>query len=411
MQEKADEIVYLISKYLKDELSPEEQGALEQWLSESEANRILLKRFREDDDFIMEEMTQYTNIIDTKGMWQKVMLRMNGEAPVPAKVRPLPWKKYMVAAVLLVAIGACWYFIALRDKDAAPVVQNDQQTIVRAATSTDPASLTLTDGSVIKLQNEEKFSKQQGILTVSKSGNYLKYAMNNVAPITEVLYNTISTGLQDRYEVELPDGSRVWLNKSSTLRFAVSASTLFRQVATTGESYYTVTKDAGKPFIVSVPPSVGKSPGIEMKVLGTRFNVNAYPQEGNRQVTVQEGRVQVAIGGNEKDGSILTDNEQLQINEQGGTQLVRGVDIKSVIAWVDGWLIFEKIGTRDALRRLGRHYGVTIDTSAGKLPDCKHSAMITTGTKIGAVLDELQKDCHALHIKYDSLQKKITVLP
>lgn len=412
MQEKVDHIVNLVSKYLNDALSPEEKEALEQWLSENEANKSFLQQFS-DDHLMMEEMALYAQM-DAPDMWSKARQSLPPEVPLP-RVRSFFLKKYLVGAVAAIVLLIGGYYLFVKpEKKTSPVVVKDKKQPAPTIDRSKKASLTLTDGTIVTLQDaKDGFLMQQGILKVSKFNNDLKYEITDAAPTGEILYNTITTIPGERYRVELPDGSKVWLNATSSLRFAVSSKDRLRHVEATGESYYEITKNPRKPFTVSIFSSVDDRSGTEVEVLGTHFNVNAYPEEGVKEITLVEGSIKVtakeAVAG-KKHSQVLKPHEQLQLNQQGAMKHINKVDVESIVAWKEGKLVFNNTPTSITLRRLARWYGYVVDTP-GKLPDCVHSGRIDSTTNMEDVIRVMQAECKGLRITCNKEEKKITVLP
>ncbi|MBK7288921.1 MAG: FecR domain-containing protein [Chitinophagaceae bacterium] len=177
-------------------------------------------------------------------------------------------------------------------------------------------------------------------------------AYNTEGVAGEVVYNTISTPRGGQYQLTLADGSKVWLNAASTLRFPATFSGTERKVELTGEGYFEVAKNAAMPF------KVGLENGVEVEVLGTHFNVMSYSDDEQIKTTLVEGKVKVLNGDN---NVILSPNQQAQFTKGNKSLLVdKDADVNKAIAWKNGLFDFDNDNIVDILRQLSRWYDVQI---------------------------------------------------
>ena len=149
------------------------------------------------------------------------------------------------------------------------------------------------------------------------------------------VYNTITTANGNQYQLILADGSKVWLNAASSIRFPASFTGNERRVEITGEVYFEVAKDAKKPFRVFISALPGEPDGAEIEVLGTHFNVNAYPEEPNIKTTLIEGSVKIKKANAVQ---MLSPGQQASLTSIGIT-LEKNVDVSQVVAWKDGYFL------------------------------------------------------------------------
>jgi transmembrane sensor len=163
-------------------------------------------------------------------------------------------------------------------------------------------------------------------------------------------YNTITTPAGGQYQVTLADGTKVWLNALSTIKFPTSFDGTDRTVELTGEAYFEVSKDKSKPFHVKVN-------GMDVDVLGTRFNVNAYSDESTLKTTLLEGAVKLTRG---NAALVLTPGQQGQTAATGGLSLVRDADADEAVAWKNGYFSFDDADIRTVMRQLSRWYGIRV---------------------------------------------------
>ncbi|HEY6900738.1 MAG TPA: FecR domain-containing protein [Puia sp.] len=239
------------------------------------------------------------------------------------------------------------------------------------------AMLTLSDGSSIVLD-----SAGNGMLSMQGNTKVLKLAGGRLAyqtgghtgPGNTPLYNTISTPRGGQYQVVLPDGSRVWLDATSSIRFPTSFDEKLRQVELSGEAYFEVAANPQKPFIVSVVSGQkdGKPELQKIAVLGTRFNVMAYADENMVKTTLLDGAVSVAGQGATQTGGIkLQPGEQAQQarSESSHISVVSDVDVDATVAWKNGYFSFNRADIHTIMRQLSRWYDVEVvyqGSGAGK---------------------------------------------
>lgn len=234
------------------------------------------------------------------------------------------------------------------------------------------AILTLADGSSIVLD-----SAGNGTLGVQGNTKILKLASGSLAyqssrhsvsaagaEISEPEYNTISTPRGGQYQVVLPDGTKVWLDANSSLRFPTTfaGDPKQREVQLAGEAYFDVARNPQKPFRVSVYANeAGKGGELQqVEVLGTQFNIMAYADETSVKTTLLEGTVRV--GGSTGARVDLKPNDQarLDLGRAGGVSVVADADVDAAVAWKNGYFDFNKADIETIMRQLARWYDVDV---------------------------------------------------
>lgn len=297
--------------------------------------------------------------------------------------------KYPAAAAVLFLLFAGSYFQFFRQREQSKPVfaakLNLRPLIHDALPGSNKAVLTLGDGSrvplndsargVIALQGSTKIQQVgKGMLTYDPVDNQ----------IAQTLYNTVSTGRGGQFEMKLPDGSRVWLNAASSLRFPTVFSGKSRNVVLTGEAYFEIAPDKNMPFTV-------ETENTRVEVLGTRFNVMAYEEEAKTRTTLLEGSVKVASGNENK---LLKPGQQAQLDKSEGNWRITETDGEEAIAWKNGFFQFHSDDIGTIMRQLGRWYDVEIGY-AGKVPGGHYSGSISRQTLLSQVLAMLEmNDVH-----------------
>jgi len=261
---------------------------------------------------------------------------------------------WAAASVVIIAAGIMlFYFLSQTSADKEPVATANKSHQYKndVAPGMTGAILKLDDGSSIVLDNatDGKLATQ-GNMQVVKNGGSLNYIQDGVQNDQPVSYNTIETPRGRQYQLLLEDGTKVWLNAASSIRFPVAFKGSERRVEITGEAYFEVAKNIEKPFRVAAN-------GITVEVLGTHFNINSYADEATVNTTLLEGSVKVSKGDNQK---ILTPGQQAQINDKGEVKTEKNVNISEVMAWKDNQFSFENTDIKKLMRQLSRWYDVEV---------------------------------------------------
>lgn len=272
------------------------------------------------------------------------------------RVIKLPGLKWAAAAAVLIMLGLSSYFLFSKKDGTRDVVETSpkKDTLARdILAGGNKATLTLADGTKIILDSTENGTITQvgGVQVIKLSNGKLIYDPKNAKP-GEVLYNTISTPEGGQYHLVLADGSKIWLNAASSLRFPSFFIGNERSVELNGEGYFEISRNASMPFHVIVND-------MKVEVLGTHFNINSYEDEESIKTTLLEGSVRVyRLDRNE----VLKPGEQVVFDvSTNRMQKNQNVDIDEVIAWKEGRFKFKKMSIEDIMRQVARWYNVEIE--------------------------------------------------
>jgi len=209
----------------------------------------------------------------------------------------------------------------------------------------------------------------------------LAYSVTGADKAAPVAYNILTTPKSGQYQLILPDGSHVWLNNVSSLRYPTSFNGPNRKVELTGEAYFEIAKVVGKPFIVNVN-------GEEVEVLGTSFNIKAYADEGVTQTTLLTGAVRVSAG---KTAVRLQPDEQAQWKGSGDIRVLRNVPSQDIISWKNGFFYFGRASLQEVLLQLARWYDVDVRYE-GAVPDLQFGGKIDRSLPLNELLKFLDKN-------------------
>jgi transmembrane sensor len=285
------------------------------------------------------------------------------------------WFRY--AVVLLLIVGGAWLYQHNKpDKRMAGVESRGQAQIVPGRSM---AILTLEDGRRITLgaSSSDPIPRQGNTRIIRPDSGQLVYQTSGMSSMLS--YNTVTTPKGGQYQVILPDHSKVWLNSASSITFPTAFGNV-RKVNIMGEAYFEITPDPNKPFTVSVD-------SLEVKVLGTRFNINAYAQEHNTRTTLLAGSVSIT---KREIKLILQPGQQATASPGDKLSLNRIVDTSQAVAWKNGLFNFNRIPLKQAMRQISQWYDVEVFYEQG-VPEITFGGEFERGLNIEKVLKFLNK--------------------
>ena len=282
-------------------------------------------------------------------------LRAAMQTPVRA-MNPLKYWGWAAAALLVVTAG--WYL--LNRNQQQPVTDTLATTQTIQAPQTNRAMITLADGQHIYLDSTANglLLNQGSTQLVKTADGQIRYAQQNPAT-SELVYNTLFNPRGSRIiNIELTDGTRVWLNAGSSLSYPVNFTGNERKVTITGEAYFEVAHNPNKPFIVS-------KGNTTVQVLGTHFNINAYDDESSLWVTLLEGSVKVGSGQSairNPQSAILKPGEQVSVSQSSQLSQPIPVQTDEVMAWKNGRFVFgDKVDVATIMRQVARWYDLEVE--------------------------------------------------
>ena len=318
--------------------------------------------------------------------------------------RSKPWL-WVAASVLLLAIAGTWFFFAGKQDG-----KDEEQPIASTANippGSDGAILTLADGSTMQLDSlaDGLVVRQQGADLVLKNSELAYESKKNGN--TTTVYNTITTPRGRQYQFQLSDGTDVWLNAGSSITFPTAFNTQGRNVSITGEVYFEVAKknkDGNRvPFTVSVKNTSDVSRNMDIIVLGTHFNVNAYADEPQVKTTLLEGSIKLKKN---REQYLLLPGQQARLQSDGTFKMTDQINAEEVLAWKDGFFYFDHTDLQTVMRQLSRWYDVSVEYR-GEIPDLKFVGEIPRSAQLDQVFQILGKT----KLRFTVDNRKIIVHP
>lgn len=390
--DKAYRVAYLIAAFIRNTLTDEEREELDEWVTESDENMKLFAELT-DERNIKANLDRISNIDKDRAL--KELLERFRQTDEKKDYSPAIGTRWIYIAAASVALLIAAFFIYrpfIKDKTpVAEIIQTDLQP------GGNKAILTLSDGSQLILDSLHNDSLiRDGNTSLTKTDGQIEYAGNQSSQTDAVLYNTITTPNGGQYKVVLPDGSKVWLNASSSMKYPTSFAGRERKVEVTGEAYFEIVKVAGKSFIVTCKD-------LQTEVLGTAFNINAYDDEASTRVTLLEGSVKVVSG---TASIIMKPGQQAKALGSELIELVPEPDTEEAVSWKDGKFYFKNASIEDIMRQVARWYDVKVEYEAK--PRDHFNAVIARDVPVSRLFELLQKTGE---VNFTITDKKIIVKP
>lgn len=382
----------LLERYLAGQCTPEEEVRVKSWYQALE----------EEYAWGLDEAGRAARGEQLKAKIDASLGFQAQEIPV-VPVSRTRWLRIAAAAVLILTLGGgAWWL--LDKKEVLPPSPLTAALVNDAAPGGNRAVLTLADGTHITLDSAQNgaLAQQGGIKVMKVDSGQLAYEANTLqARGATVQFNTLKTPRGGSYGVTLPDGTRVWLNAASSLKYPTAFTGNERKVILEGEAYFEVAGNAAQPFKVSVAAASADGMPMEVTVLGTRFNIMAYRDEKTINTTLIAGAVKVAQGNTERQ---LAPDQQAQVSATGEIAVRKDIHAADAAAWKNGLFHFQKADLPSVMRQIARWYDMDI-VYEGQ-PDIRLSGMISRNINVSEVLKLLASN--GAHFRIAG--KKIVVL-
>lgn len=362
-----DEILLekLINKYLSGTATPEEERSLEAWYENTISGNIIIPfgSKEEKEEWIMH-------------MRKRLERYLSENSRTKRKNKVLLYASIAASVIILIGLGYMLYpfFASSKKLNKTAIIKNQD-----ISPGHNGAILTLADGTkyVLDSANNGVITKDAGA-SISKNDSQIVYNDLGSLPAA-VTYNTLIVPKGRQFKIILPDGTGVWLNSASSLKYPTAFTNKERAVTLEGEGYFEVTHNALRPFIVTVN-------GVKVRVLGTHFNINAYGDNGMIKTTLLQGSVSVTKGNR---NTLIAPGEQADISISQDNIIVKTVNTADAVAWTQGFLSLNDNDIKEFMANLSRWYDLDIEYK-GKIPVTNIGGLINRNTNLSDVLSALK---------------------
>lgn len=388
----------LLQRYRKGLCTEEEKLAIEEWVASLTKDNRWEWTVQEKEAFkVMLQMRIGKEIDETEAL------------PVIPQ-RRFRLSHWIAAAVIILVMGSGIYNLLLKNtgKEEKPSEKAASQSGNDIQPGENGAVLTLANGEKIVLDSTGNgmLAIQSDVKVINKGGQLIYDPKSSGSD--EIVYNTISTPRARQFKLQLSDGTKVWLNAASSIRYPARFTKNNRSVAISGEVYFEVASQqtgngkAKVPFLVKILSATDDDGGT-VQVTGTQFNINAYEDESLIKTTLIEGCIQFKKGDAEKR---LMPGEQAQLNKKGDIKILKNVNTEAETAWKNGYFTYDQTDIQTVMKQLSRWYDIEVDYENGIVPDDKYWGDIQRDATLSNVLKVLKMS--GLNFRIEG--KKVTVI-
>jgi len=376
-----EDVKDILTRYRTDTCTEAERQLVERWIVHGSADPLDLS-----DDQLLEDLLAIRLRLERDFRAEKATMTY----------RFRRWLPYVAAIVFLLSAGL-WLF---RDQWTGSKQPSTESQLVDIAPGGNRATLTLADGRTVNLSVAQK-----GIV-IGDGVTYLDGSklVENGNMKTASTFNSITTPKGGTYQIKLADGTTVWLNSASTLKYPSHFDKKERVVELQGEAYFDVRSIHSTPTPFRVI-----TPGHAVEVLGTQFNISAYAEDVETKTTLVAGRVRVqTVGRTTNHTAVLQPGQQSTVSESGVA--VNDVDVSPFIGWKDGFFIFKGTELREAMKQIGRWYNVEV-IYEGFISPTPFYGKISREDTLAEVLAILKEGNINFRIEQQATSNRLVVMP
>ena len=366
MKKNVHEDASIIKNSLLKKIDSDERQKLEKLLEEKHLKGIYQEL--ENPAFLKEQFDQYSSYSGKEGFKQF-------QRNIKGKHLTITFARWVTstAAVLIIALGIMIGVENTRQKEVIPPVASR---VIPAGIK--KAELILADGQVVEIDKDTLHIREKNGVNIAYREGSLSYEQKEQTK--ELVYNELKVPVGGECFITLADGTRVWLNADTKLRYPIAFVRERREVFLEGEAYFEVTKE-NRTFIVNT--SFGN-----VRVLGTEFGVTAYSSDPASYTTLVEGKVSFTTG--KEQPVVITPGEQV-IASKSGIVEKRTVDVEEYVGWKDGLYVFKEKKLGEIMKTLERWYGISVFFQQASLQDIPFTGNLKRYDNINVFLDALTR--------------------
>ena len=430
------DIAELAGRFLKGEITQQERISLDAWIAQSDQNKALWKKLTRRE--YLEQQLESWREMDPGAAWEKLLpairsaqaiedkmsidgetsikgemsieeetsieaeASIEGETPmkgapsiggdtsVPLRVLHTRIRSIAAAALVVLLAGSAYLaYTFLYRPAAAPPPKIALAPPAPILPGSHNAQLVLSNGKVIGLGPAAGQIREANGAKVENERNELKYALAGANLKDDTLYNSVITPRGGEYQLVLSDGTKVWLNAASSIRYPVCFAGKERRVSLVGEAYFEVAKSPGHPFVVTTRQST-------VTVLGTCFNIKTYPDESADKTSLVDGAVRV--GSASSPGVVLQPGTQAVV--EGGKEIAVGAaNLEEALAWKKGLFVFQSESLECIARKLSRWYNIDIVFADPSLRSIRFTGRVRRYDDMNALLKMISATSHAVFMQ------------
>ena len=362
-------IIQLIQLYLVGDLSGEEKVKLEEWVTQDPSREKLFKEICNEKS-VASDFGIYEKV-NKDSAWEKVILK--GNIKQKNNARRLGWYKFVAAVMIPLMVVAVGYFI----RETKQGIEPKDTEFASIEPGKSKAILRLADNRVIEITREQetRFDVAEGI---AATNNLSGMVYPEQVAMGKAEYNVLEVPRGGEYTVTLSDGTVVYLNSGSELRYPVAFGAERRDVFLSGEGYFEVAKDAERPFFVNADK-------LKIRVYGTSFNVNTY-NIANVETVLVEGKI--GIQGNNAEYTVKPGQLALY-NREKGTMEIRDVDVRPYVAWKEHEFMFDNESLEEIMNTLSLWYDVDVFFQTVSLKQLHFTGHLGRYEEVSHILDAI----------------------
>lgn len=362
----------LIAKYTRGSISEGEWVELHKWISASDSNKLLFERLTNN---VVSNLKYRDNVLSSANkdmVWAKI------ESKLRKKKNAHIFNAIKIAASIIIVVGVFSVLMLNRN----PYDRMENTIAVSESSSVVSPTLITSDGKAFSLDENIEISENN--VVVSNAHKQLVYAADKSTALAnpKTTYNTIVVPKGGDYKLILADGTQVWLNSDTKLKYPSNFNGAYRKVFLEGEAYFDVTKDKKHPFVVNVN-------GMNVKVLGTSFNVNGYLDSKDVVTTLVEGKVKVE-NIDKNTSRIILPNEQIIYSRESGDFMKSVVNTQLYTSWRNGRFVFCEETLENIMTRLSRIYDIDVFYMSKDIKQMRFSGDLQRYDDVEKILDMLE---------------------
>jgi hypothetical protein len=339
------QIPEIIVKSINREASSEEIAILNEWLSLAQSNRQLYERLKKVEN--LNEYIQEYSVIDSAKAWEKIDKSVSSD---PSRIKPAIIRVLKYAALITIPLflATLLFYENIFTTDSQIAFNQLSHQI----DNMEESSLIMADGKIVSLTpciDKDSLKEIDGT-QITKFDAEIRYDNKTTVKQKDIQFNTLITPKSKVFNITLSDGTKVWLNASSAIRYPVQFTSPTRKVYLLGEAFFEVAENLNLPFIVSTDK-------MDIEVTGTSFNVMAYPDDNSVEATLVEGEVIVRAS---KRNLTLTPGLQARLDKSSNSLTSQNVNTELYTSWKEGMYIFQYENIKNVMTKISRWYDYEI---------------------------------------------------